>query len=165
VREPGHALAGDYNNCIGALDRPHLLQGATEQLNSMPVIGASYVSDPVAVVAGWCLYDLGHPAQAVEVLGWEVARKPQEARRSCGALHHAPGPRATAGNVDRACELAHQLVAALREIDSETALCDVRSLAAIRRRWHNHAAVRDLDPVLTEARVRRIVPCREPAPA
>jgi transcriptional regulator with XRE-family HTH domain len=151
----GYALAGDHIHCMRALDRASdLLTAAAEQGSQSqgPVIGTSFVDDPVAVVKGWCLHDLGRPAEAADVLDREVARIPRSARRSWSrftarqALAHA-----TAGNVDQACALARQLVETLRQIDSDTVRSDVRSLAAVLRRWHNHGAVREVHPMLTDA--------------
>jgi transcriptional regulator with XRE-family HTH domain len=149
----GHALAGDHANCMRALDRAaDLLDAAAREQGPGPVIGTSHVSDPVAVVKGWCLYDLGRPAEAAEVLDREVARIPREARRSWARFTARQAlAQATAGHVDRACDLGRHLVEALHEVDSETVRSDVRHLATVLRRWHAHQAVRRLDPMLTEA--------------
>jgi transcriptional regulator with XRE-family HTH domain len=148
----GHALAGDHTSCMRALDRAGgLLDAAAREQGPDPVIGTSFVSDPVAAVRGWCLHDLGRPTEAAEVLDREVARIPRDAQRSWArftarqALAHA-----TAGHVERACDLAWNLADALREVDSETVRSDVRHLASVLRRWYSHRAVRELDPVITE---------------
>lgn len=149
----GHALAGEYTKCMLTLDRAReLLASAAAQPNPGPVIGTSFVSDPVAVVNGWCLYDLGRPSEAAEVLDREVAHIPPDAVRSWTrftarqALAHA-----SAGNVERACELTSQFVDHLSVIDSETVRSDVRGIASVLRRWYRHPQVRDLDPILTRA--------------
>jgi transcriptional regulator with XRE-family HTH domain len=154
----GHALAGDYDDCMRALDRARSwLHLATTQQDSSPVLGTSHVSDPVEVVTGWCLYDLGRPADAAEVLDREVARIPRHALRSwCRFTARQALAHATAGHVDRACELTRRLLGAVGQIDSETVISDVRRIASTLRRWHNHAAARELDPLLNEALHRTI---------
>ena len=150
----GHALAGDHDSCMRALDRAacHLAAAAEEEESGQPVIGTSHVSDPVAVVTGWCLCDLGKPQEAAAVLDREVARIPASAVRARlrfgvrQALAHA-----AAGELDVACSLAEAMVAQAATIGSVTILADLRRLAATLRRWHTHPAVRALDPVFTAA--------------
>lgn len=149
----GHALAGDYNACMGALDEAgRLLRDRRADQPAGPVIGTSHVSDPVAVVTGWCLHDLGRPHQAAEVLDQEVARIPVSAVRARArfgarrALAHA-----ASGELEHACLLAREVIDNLTHIQSATILADVRKLAKTLRRWPGNKHVQALDPALTAA--------------
>ena len=149
----GHALAGDYDACLHALDRAGRLlrDGRTDQPDG-PVIGTSHVSDPVAIVTGWCLYDLGRPVAATEVLDREIERIPVAATRAKTrfgarrALAHA-----AAGELEHACALARPILGQFPQVGSATILTDVRKLAVTLRRWSSHPAVRELEPALTAA--------------
>ncbi len=152
----GHALAGDHDSCMRALERAarHLAAAAGEAPGE-PVIGTTHVTDPVAVVTGWCLFDLGRPREAAAVLDREVARIPVSAVRARlrfgvrQALAHA-----TAGELEVACGLAETMIAQAAAIGSATILADLRKLAATLRRWHAHPAVRALDPAFNAALYR-----------
>jgi Helix-turn-helix domain len=149
----GHALAGSYDECMRALDRAakHLAKANSQQSES-PVIGTSHLPDPVAVVTGWCLYDLGRPKQAASVLDRQMAQIPVTAIRTRArfgfrqALAHA-----AAGNVDHACELAQTMLGQVSTIGSATILTDVRKLANTLRRWPSNKAVYALGPALAGA--------------
>lgn len=149
----GHALAGDYDECMRALERAarHLHAARADEVAG-PVIDTSHVQDPVSVVTGWCLYDLGRPREAAEVLDREIAHisvGAVRARLRFGvrqALAHA-----AAGELDHACELAQPMIGQASVVGSATILADVRRLAATLRRWSSHAAVRALDPAFAAA--------------
>jgi hypothetical protein len=154
----GHALAGDYDSCMRALDRAAFnLAAAAGEAPGEPVIGTTHITDPVAVVTGWCLFDLGKPREAAAVLDREVARIPVSAVRSRlrfgvrQALAHA-----TAGELEVACGLAETMIAQAAAIGSATILADLRKLAATLRRWHTHPAVRALGPAFNAAFYRPI---------
>src|SRR5690606_32647822 len=72
----GHALAGDYRRCMQALDRARSLTGAVLAAREPAVLGPASPGDRVAAVTGWCLYDLGRPAQAIPVLRTAIATMP-----------------------------------------------------------------------------------------
>ena len=147
----GHALAGDHGNCMRALDRARSLLARTTDGDG-PVLGTTSVSDPVGVVTGWCLHDLGRPAAAAEVLDHAVARIPADATRAWFrfaarlALAHA-----TAGEVDHACEITHRLLGPVGQVASHTVLTDLRALAGTLRPWSAHGPVRELQPLLATA--------------
>ncbi|MGQ0841402.1 helix-turn-helix domain-containing protein [Actinokineospora sp.] len=149
----GHALAGDRDHCLHSLDRAaeHLRTAAADSVDG-PVIGTFHVKDPVGVVTGWCLFDLGRPAEAAAVFDRELPNIPATALRARvrfglrQILAHA-----AAGELDHACELARDMVSIAMTVDSATVVSDIRRLAALLRRWHSHPAVRALDPVLTAA--------------
>ncbi|QFU90760.1 helix-turn-helix domain-containing protein [Amycolatopsis sp. YIM 10] len=145
----GHALAGDYDRCMRALDvAARQLDLAREKVPEGPTIGTSHVRDPVAVVTGCCLYDLGRPGEAAAVLDRELPRIPASAVRARlrfgvrQALAHA-----ATGDLERACALTASMLEQVATIESATILADVTKLAATFRRWHAHPEVRALDPV------------------
>ncbi|MFI8852904.1 helix-turn-helix domain-containing protein [Streptomyces sp. 891-h] len=153
----GHALAGDHRSCMRGLDAARaLLVAADRPSNSdpqalspvSPVIGPSTLTDPVSMITGWCLHDLGRPAEAAEVLDRETAKLPHSALRSQArygirrALAHA-----TAGEIDHACALVQSLIAATDAVASATITTDLRRLAHVLRR-HPTRATQDLSPWL-----------------
>ena len=150
----GHALAGDYNACFHALDlASNLLAGQPESgSNGDPVIGTSRVSDPVATATGWCLFDLGKPAEAAVVLTRELDRIPADAHRARARF----GARlalalAGSGEPEAACEAAQPVLDACENIDSATIRTDLRGLARELNRWHAHPEVEQTRLRLTAA--------------
>jgi hypothetical protein len=149
----GHALAGDYDACMRAINRArdHLANASTDQPPG-PTIGTAHGSDPVGVVTGWCLYDLGRPRAALEILDREVPRIPPgavRARTRFGARRALSC--AASGELDQACALTRAIVADAARIDSATIRSDLGRLAMCLRRWHGHAEVRALEPALSLA--------------
>ncbi|GGM40214.1 hypothetical protein GCM10012275_09000 [Longimycelium tulufanense] len=151
----GHALACDYDECWRALDRATvLLDDAGEHAHGDLVVGSASVtgSGLSAVVAGWCLHDLGRPHRAGDILDQQLAHVPDTARR----VHARFGARralayATAAEVDHACALTHRVLDSAELVDSATIRVDLRRLARTLSRWHNHRPVRELFPRLTAA--------------
>jgi transcriptional regulator with XRE-family HTH domain len=149
----GHALVGDYDRCLRALDRASaLFDAAARDQDDSPVIGTSTVPDPVAMVTGWCLLDLGRSAEAAEVLRREVARIPQRADRARARY----GTRlslalANAGDIEGACETVTPMLEAVSTVDSATIRADLGNLARTLRRWHTHPQVRQVMPALADA--------------
>jgi transcriptional regulator with XRE-family HTH domain len=145
----GHALAHDYDACLRSLDSARGLLAVAQLNPTEPVLGSANLVDPVAMIMGWCLYDLGRPGEAAEVLGREVARLPVHALRSRvrygirGALAHA-----TAGDIDHACEIADPLLGAAGVVDSATIRADIRRLARTLSRFRTNRSVRALSPQL-----------------
>ncbi|MET9291868.1 helix-turn-helix transcriptional regulator [Streptomyces sp. NPDC003077] len=145
----GHALAGDYDACMRSLDRARTLLTGDAADASAPVIGPSHLTDPVAMITGWCLHDLGRPRQAAEVLDREMSQISPHALRTQArygirrALSHA-----AAGEVDHACALARPLLASLTHVASATITTDVRRLARTLARFPKNASARALAPEL-----------------
>lgn len=106
----------------------------------------------VAMVTGWCLYDLGRPKEAAEILDEEVARLPMTALRSRArygvrrALAHVG-----AGEIEHACAPVDPLLETVDVVGSATVLTDVRRLARALSRFHANGSVRALSPKLTAA--------------
>ncbi|MFE7317675.1 helix-turn-helix domain-containing protein [Streptomyces sp. NPDC057555] len=148
----GHALAGDRTACLHALDRARDLLARPDDDPASPVIGSSFLSDPVSMITGWCRYDLGQPRQAAAALDREVAKLPAHSLRNRArygvrrALAHA-----AAGEIEHACSLTRELLGAVTLLNSATITTDLRRLARTLTRYGTHHAVRELSPDLTLA--------------
>ncbi|MEV0218883.1 helix-turn-helix transcriptional regulator [Streptomyces sp. NPDC050704] len=152
-RAQGHALAGDYDACMRDLDRARdLLVRATADTAPTaptPVLGPTHLDDPVSMITGWCLLDLGRPRQAADLLDRECARLPAHALRTQArygtrrALAHA-----VAGELDHACELTTVLLATTASVTSATITTDLRRLSRILSRHPHHPAYQSLAPRL-----------------
>ena len=151
----GLALAGEYDPCRRTLDRAQQILATVDPGGSGPagsptqVLGPSTVADPVQMTTGWCLHDLGRPAEAAAVLDREVTRLPGDGRRA-GVRY---GTRralayAVAGEVDHACALAGSLIPGAADVASATIRHDLRQLARALRRWPTRPAVREILPDL-----------------
>jgi transcriptional regulator with XRE-family HTH domain len=148
----GYALLGRTEDCFQALDRSaRLLDEAKQTPTGAPVLGTTRTPDPTAMARGWCLVDLGRPADAAEVLetGFDCfAPGAHRARARYGlrtALAHA-----VAGEMERPCEIVELLADDVRQIDSATVRHDVRLLTNEFRRRIANPRVRDLLPVLAD---------------
>ncbi|MFF2819012.1 helix-turn-helix domain-containing protein [Kitasatospora cineracea] len=150
----GHALAGDHLRCLRSLEQAHGFLASPEggADASGPVIGTSNLADPAAMVSGWCLYDLGRPREAAELLARECRRIPVHALRTRAryglrqALAHA-----AAGEVEQSCAVAGDLLGIAGEVRSATITADVRRLDRELRRFRTNRAVRELQPALIGA--------------
>ncbi|WP_327678741.1 helix-turn-helix domain-containing protein [Kitasatospora sp. NBC_00458] len=150
----GHALAGDHASSMRSLDRARelLARAAADDDAGDPVLGTGNLADPAAMVAGWCLHDLGRPAQAAEALDREYARIPVHAVRSRAryglrrALAHA-----AAGEVEHACVLAAELLPFVTALRSATIATDVARLARELARFRANGKVLDLQAALAVA--------------
>ncbi len=145
----GHALAGDRSACMRALERARE-QLATADSPDGPVIGTVHLPDPVSMITGWCLHDLGRPRAAAAVLDEQIARLPEHALRNQArygtrrALAHAQ-----AGELDHACTLAGPLLDHAEAVGSATIRTDLRKLKRTLARHTTHRAARELDQRLT----------------
>ncbi|MER5484456.1 helix-turn-helix transcriptional regulator [Streptomyces sp. NPDC002812] len=146
----GHALAGEERACLRSLERARELLGSDDARSSAgPVIGTTHVSDPAAMTTGWCLYDLGRPKAAADVLDQECRRLPPHALRTRArygfrrSLAHA-----ASGEVEHACTIAGELLGLMPVVPSATVNSDVRRLARELSRFRSSRPVRDLQPVL-----------------
>ncbi|MFD7508269.1 multiprotein-bridging factor 1 family protein [Streptomyces sp. NPDC059853] len=151
VREAqGHALDGNETACRRSLDRARDLLSRDPGDSPAPVIGTSNVGDPAAMAEGWCLYDLGRPAEAAAVLDHQLGRLGTGAMRSRArfgirrALAHA-----TAGEIDHACAVTDALLRSVDVVDSATIGTDLRRLHRELNRFATHGAVRELSPRIT----------------
>ncbi|WP_440902141.1 helix-turn-helix domain-containing protein [Actinosynnema sp.] len=117
-----------------------------------PVVGSSTVAALDAVVTGWCLYDLGRPAEAARLLERGLAGTSPEARRARAlygvrlALAHE-----AAGELDRMHEVALESLDTARALGSETVRSQLRNLAWMVQRRHSHRPSRDLHVEITAA--------------
>lgn len=117
----GHALAGDYDACMRSLDAARAFLARHTETSGSPVIGTTNLTDPAEMVRGWCLYDLGRPRAAAQVIEAQLARVSERATRTRvrfgirRALAHAAG-----GEIDHACQLTHELLPGVTVIGSAT---------------------------------------------
>jgi transcriptional regulator with XRE-family HTH domain len=146
----GHALVGDERDCLHSLDRARELLESDDALSGAePVIGTTHVNDPAAMTTGWCLYDLGRPKAAAEVLDRECRRLPAHALRTRArygfrrSLAHA-----ASGEVEHACAIAGELLGMMPAVPSATVNSDVRRLARELSRFGGSRAARELQPAL-----------------
>jgi transcriptional regulator with XRE-family HTH domain len=154
----GHALAGNYDACMRNLERARTLLARHTPDSDAPVIGTSNLADPAEMIKGWCLYDLGRPRAAAEIIDRQMAHVPQQALRTRvrygvrRALAHA-----ASGEVDHACHLTAQLLDSAITLGSATVAADLRNLARTLSRHPRNAPVRDLAPKLSTA-LRTTIP-------
>jgi hypothetical protein len=148
----GHALAGDYGACMRSLDDARTLLARHGPDSDAPILGTTNLADPAEMVRGWCLYDLGRPRLAAEVLDQQMSQVPQRALRTRvrygvrRALAHA-----AAGDVDHACHLTGELLDSAITLGSATVATDLRKLARTLSRHPRNASVRDVAPKLGTA--------------
>jgi transcriptional regulator with XRE-family HTH domain len=147
----GHALASDYNASMRALDRASVLL-SRPPTDDQPVIGTSNLPDPAEMIRGWCLYDLGRPAAAAEVIGRALAVVPDQALRTRARY----GARralalAVAGDIDHACHLAAELIPGFLQLGSATIAKDLRVLACTLGRHPGNPRAREVAPRLSAA--------------
>jgi len=148
----GHALAGDHRACLHCLDTARGLLVLPPADPAEPVLGSTTLTDPVSMITGWCLYDLGRPAEAAEVLDHEVTLVPAHALRARTrygvrqAMAHA-----AAGEVEHACEITESLLSGIGVVGSATTRIDARRLTKTLSRFRTTRSVRELSPRLTAA--------------
>ncbi|MDX3090112.1 helix-turn-helix transcriptional regulator [Streptomyces sp. ME02-6978a] len=146
----GHALAGEYSACMRHLDRARSLLDTDQPGPEALRLGATHLEDPITMITGWCLLDLGRSREAAAVLDEACERLPAHAQRTRArygvrrALAHA-----RSGEVERACALARELLPAIRITDSATIRLDLRRLSRTLGRFRSVPAVSALSPDLT----------------
>ncbi|MET7938362.1 helix-turn-helix transcriptional regulator [Streptomyces sp. NPDC005322] len=145
----GHAIAGDRDACLSALDRARQLLARHTPDSDAPVIGTMHLPDPVGMITGWCLYALGRPGEAAEALDQQLSQVPPHALRTQvrygvrRALAHA-----AAGDIEHACDMTAQLLGGAAAVSSATISADLRRLARTLGRHPRNTAVRALAPQL-----------------
>ncbi|WP_431781979.1 helix-turn-helix domain-containing protein [Streptomyces chumphonensis] len=145
----GHALAGDSSACLHSLDRARALLTRPNDGADDPVIGSMHLPDPVGMVTGWCLVDLGRPREAGEELDRQLIQVGPDAVRTQvrygvrRALAYA-----SAGEVDHACALTEPLLDGVTAVRSATVTTDLRRLVRVLARYPDHPLVRRLAPRL-----------------
>jgi hypothetical protein len=148
----GHALAGDRDACLRCLESARRLLVLVPSDPAAPTLGSMNLTDPVAMITGWCLYDLGRPGEAAEVLDREIALVPSHALRS----HTRYGVRramahAAAGEIEHACEIAESLLGGVEQVGSATIRTDLRRFARTLTRFRGTQSVRELSSRLAGA--------------
>lgn len=146
----GHALAGDYDACMRCLDRARILLADCAPASAAPVLGTTNLSDPAAMITGWCLHDLGRSREAAELIDAQMGQVPPHALRTRvrygvrRALAHA-----MAGEIDHACRLSADLLYDARAVGSATVALDLRRLARTLSRHTRNPSVRAITPDLS----------------
>ncbi|MEU8707504.1 helix-turn-helix domain-containing protein [Streptomyces sp. NPDC048565] len=145
----GHALAGDRDACLRALNRARGFFARQDDSPGTLVIGSMHVPDSVGMVTGWCLVDLGRPREAAEELDRQLALVSDDAVRTRvrygvrRALAYA-----ASGQIDQACALTGPLLDGVAAVRSATVVIDLRRLARVLARYPDHPSVRQLAPRL-----------------
>ncbi|MEO3810230.1 transcriptional regulator [Sphaerisporangium sp. B11E5] len=154
----GHAIGGDHAACMRSLDRARSLLARSASDSDEPVIGTSNLTDPVAMITGWCLYDLGRPAEAAPILDRELANiSPQALRTRVRYGVRRALAYAAAGEIDHACHLIRGLLGDAVTVNSATIAIDLRHLTRVLGRHSRNAEVRALSPDLATA-LRLVTP-------
>lgn len=145
----GHALGGDEHSCRRALDQAAEELALAPVPAGTPVVGTSSLSDPAGMARGWCLYDLGQPAEAVRILEQQLGSVPPNALRTRVrfgvrlALAYAD-----AAEPERACAVVTALLEPAVHVDSATVRSDLARLGHLLTRWRREPDVRELLPTL-----------------
>ncbi|MDF2267855.1 helix-turn-helix transcriptional regulator [Streptomyces coacervatus] len=149
----GHALAGDHDACMRGLDRARtLLSKDAGPSPAAPVLGTTHLIDPVTMITGWSLVDLGRPRAASEILDRECARLPTDAWRTRArygvrrALAHG-----LAGEIDHACTLTERLLPLTVNVSSATVARDLRRLSRTLSRHPRNRSYLAIAPHLAAA--------------
>jgi len=146
----GYALAGDERACLTVLETASSFGTSAAGGDDERWFGSAAVPDMTELVTGWCLYDLGRPAEADARLDAGLRRVPEEAHRARArfgvrqALAQVSG-----GDLDRACGTMTRLLPGLLRTDSATIRTDVGAFSRQLGRWRGHPAVRELQPAIT----------------
>lgn len=151
----GHALAGDFRSFRTCMDRAfelYALAESTRQPQRGPVAGPMRIRNPLKLAEGWSLYDLGMPAEAVEILALELS----ETQKTNGRAWARTAARLTLAlaslrEIGRACALAEEILQVSAVAHSATIRSDLRLLARMLNRWNSDPAVRELAPKLSAA--------------
>lgn len=120
--------------------------------NPVVALGSSATRAANELVRGWCYFDLGRPDEAAQALQQGLAGVPTHAVRA-RALY---GTRlaialATAGQVDKACACAVDVLGTSRRVDSAAVRHQLRTLHAVLNRWSTRSTVRELQGQLVLA--------------
>jgi hypothetical protein len=132
----GHALAGDHLRCMKALDRARTLTDAVLASAEQAVLGPASSVDRVAAVTGWCLYDLGRPAEAVPALRTAVATMDRHTREYPRFGVRLALARVAAGDLQGGCSTMDGLLDTVHRVDSATIRTDLRSFGHLIERHH-----------------------------
>lgn len=147
----GYALAGEERACLRALEKARpLLDSAPTPAGS--TLGPTHLPDPVMMITGWCLRDLGRFGEAANVMGEAISRLPPSAERTRTryGIRRALAL-AEDGQLDEACALTGELLPSYDVVGSATIAVDLRRLRRSLARHRDAPVVRELSPRLTTA--------------
>lgn len=149
----GLALAGDEKRCHNALARAaDLMELASSATDPELMLGSTNITNPMPFATGWCLQDLGRPAEAAAILANELNLLRPDAHR----VRARYGARlalslASEREIERACFALEQVLDVASLINSATVRHDLRQVTHMLGRWRSNPAVRMIMPRLTAA--------------
>ncbi|MEU6769366.1 helix-turn-helix transcriptional regulator [Streptomyces sp. NPDC046853] len=149
----GHALHGDHVSSMRALElADRLRESAGAEAPRTNALGPAFAPGTTTLITGWCLYDSGRPAQAVEALRNGLAHIPVDGHRA-RARFTARLALALAANreLEEAAVCLDMVLGHVRRVDSATVQADLVELNRVLSRWPGTPAVRALRPQLDEA--------------
>jgi len=138
----GHALSRDRGRSERAADRAQEVLATAGAAAGADGLGPLSAPNRHALVTGWCLFDLGRPEAAAELLDREVPLVPESARREVArfgarrAIAHA-----LAGDPGTAATLAVQLLPVATQVDSATVRVDLQRLLTVLGRWERRPEI------------------------
>jgi hypothetical protein len=129
-----------------------LLDQAANEATVGPPLGTVHTAELNQIILGWCLYELGQPGRAAEILDDCVTRFATQSRRARVKFAvRAALAYTVADELERAVELTTSLLDNVRAVDSATIRHDLRGLTKALRRRRGYRGVQDLQPLLTAA--------------
>jgi transcriptional regulator with XRE-family HTH domain len=148
----GHAIAGDYDACLRALDQAAYWFARSEERDGEPVLGSSTIRDPIDMAIGWCLHDLGWPHEAARRLAGQLDGTPGWAGRTRGRLGARYALALLAGgDIEPGCAALRRALDDCAGLGSATIRSDLREVARHLHRHPTHPSARAVLPRLTEA--------------
>jgi transcriptional regulator with XRE-family HTH domain len=159
VAAQGHALNGDRSACFRALQQSAELSAGAPA--AATTFGTTSLADPVAMVTGWVLFELGDVRRAADTLDREVCQISATSVRSRArfgvraALAHA-----MVADLDEACAMTRALLGSVEQTASATIAGDLRQLGRTLSRWSTDRRVSDLLPDLRAASRLAAAPVR-----
>lgn len=146
----GHALAGDVDACLRALDRSAEQLGRAPDTDRAVVLGSATALDQHALTTAWCLYDLGRTAAASDLFHAALATAPPTRASARFRVRHVLAL-AACREIDEACAVTRHILDRVGAVDSATIRAELRTVGRALGRWHSHPAVRELRPALEDA--------------
>ncbi|QLQ37337.1 helix-turn-helix domain-containing protein [Micromonospora robiginosa] len=145
VEAQGHSLMGNSRAAAACLDRMASGLTSTRQPGSYGLLGSSTVDDHYALAVGWCAYDQGRYALAVDNLSrvWEAL--PSSAVRARGLYGSRLAAAAAAnGDLDLAVSVGRRAAVDVHSTRSATGRHQLRLLAASTEVWDGRLRIREL---------------------
>jgi hypothetical protein len=137
-----HAVAGDARGYEEALDRADAFPDDAGNDQSG---GIGCFPDDMELARGWCLFELGRPKEAAEVLAREVVKiDSSDLRSRVRFTLKLALARVYDGDFEQACRDVENILADVARVDSATARADGRELVRALARWRTSDTARNL---------------------